>query len=57
MVTTVELKNRIKQYRERAVELENDAPDALSEDSEGRHARRCRRLRVHGRFAGEVPKY
>jgi hypothetical protein len=34
MMTAVELRNRIKQYRERAVELQFDAPNWQREDTQ-----------------------
>ena len=34
MMTAVELKNRIQQYRERAVELQSDAPNWQRDDTQ-----------------------
>jgi hypothetical protein len=33
MLTAIELRNRIKKYRERAVELQSAAPNCQSEDT------------------------
>jgi len=33
MITAIELSNRIKEYRARAVELQSDAPNYQSEDT------------------------
>jgi hypothetical protein len=34
MISPIELKNRIMQYRERAVELQSDAPNWQTEDTQ-----------------------
>jgi hypothetical protein len=34
MISPIELKNRIKEYRERAVELQCDAPNWQTEDTQ-----------------------
>jgi hypothetical protein len=33
MITAIELRNRIKEYRERAVEQQSDAPNCRNEDT------------------------